>query len=72
MFGFQGGERPDALARKTGYRQDAKDRWGFLTHFDLSTIKNEAQLTAMVQGRSSISEAQATSDVQAWMQGKQF
>jgi hypothetical protein len=72
MFGFQGGERPDILTRKKGYRQDAKDRWGFLTHFDLSTIKNEAQLATMVQGRSSLPEAEAKSDVQAWMQGKQF
>jgi len=72
MFGFQGGERPDAVARKKGYRQEARERWGFLTHFDLSTIKNEAQLSAMVQGRSGISEAQATSDVHAWTQGKQF
>ena len=72
MFGFQGGERPDALTRKKGYRQDAQQKWSFLTHFDLSTIKNEAQLAAMVQGRSSIPEAQAKSDVQAWMQGKQF
>ena len=72
MFGFRGGERPDTVARKTGYRQDAKDRWGFLTHFDLSTIKNEAQLRAMVQGRSSIPEAQAKDEVHAWMQGKQF
>ena len=72
MFGFQGGERPDTLARKKGYRRDAQQKWGFLTHFDLSTIKNEAQLCAMVQGRSSIPEAQARNDVRAWMQGKQF
>ena len=72
MFGFQGGERPDTVARKKGYRQDAQDRWSFLTHFDLSTIKNEAQLSAMVQGRSSVPEAQAKSEVHAWMQGKQF
>ena len=72
MFGFQGGERPDTLTRKKGYRQDAKERWTFLTHFDLSTIKNEGQLVAMVQSRSSIPEAQAQRDVHAWMQGKQF
>lgn len=72
MFGFQGGELPDTVSRKRGYRQEAKQRWGFLTHFDLSTIKNEAQLAAMVQGRSSIPAAQAKSDVRAWMQGKQF
>jgi hypothetical protein len=72
MFGFQGGERPDTVARKKGYRQEAKKRWGFLTHFDLSTIRNEAQLSAMVQGRSGSSKALADSDVQAWTEGKKF
>ena len=60
------------MARKKGYRQDAQERWTFLTHFDLSTIENEAQLVSVVQGRSRIPEAQAKRDVQAWMQGKQF
>jgi hypothetical protein len=66
MFGFQGGESADTVARKKGYMQDAQQRWG------LSTIKNEVQLSSMVKERSSISEAQAKSDVQAWMRGKQF
>jgi hypothetical protein len=52
--------------------QDAQQRWGFMTNFDLSTIKNEIQLSSMVKERSGISEAQAKSDVQAWMRGKQF
>jgi hypothetical protein len=43
-----------------------------LTTYDLSTIKNEAQLRAMVEGRTSRAEAEATSDVQAWMEGKPF
>jgi len=72
MFGFQGGESADTVARKKGYLRHAQDRWGFMTHFDLSTIKNEVQLTSMVKDRTGISEAQAKSDVQAWMQGKQF
>ena len=29
MFGFQGGESPDTVARKKGYMQDAQQRWGF-------------------------------------------
>jgi hypothetical protein len=58
--------------RAKGYLKDAQQRWGFLTHFDLSTIKNEAQLSTMVKERSGIAEAQAKSDVHAWMQGKQF
>jgi hypothetical protein len=72
MFGFQGGESPDTVARKKGYMQDAQQRWGFMTNFDLSTIKNDVQLSCMVKERSGISEVQAKSDVQAWMQGKQF
>jgi hypothetical protein len=70
MFGFQGGESADTIARKKGYMQDAQR--GFMTNFDLSTIKNEVQLSSMVKERSGISEAQAKSDVQAWMRGKQF
>jgi hypothetical protein len=72
MFGFQGGESADTVARKKGYLQDAQQRWGFMTHFDLSSIKNEVQLSSMVKDRTGIPEAQAKSDVQAWMQGKQF
>ncbi len=72
MFGFQGGESADTVARKKGYLRDAQERWGFMTHFDLSTIKNEVQLSCMVKDRSGISEGQAKSEVQAWMQGKQF
>ncbi len=72
MFGFQGGERPDILTRKKEHRKDAQERWTFLTHFELSTIKNEDQLGTMVKERSGISEAQAKKDVHAWMQGRQF
>ena len=72
MFGFQGGESAGTVARKKGYMKDAQKQWGFLTNFDLSTIKNEIHLRTMVKDRSSISEAQAQCDVQAWMQGKQF
>jgi hypothetical protein len=72
MFGFQGGESAATVARKRGYMKDAQHQWGFLTYFDLSTIKNEIQLRTMVKDRSSISEQQAQRDVQAWMQDKQF
>jgi hypothetical protein len=72
MFGFQGGESAGTVARKRGYMQDAQQRWGFMTNFDLSTIKNEVQLSSMVKERSGISEAQAKSDVQGWMRGKQY
>ena len=72
MFGFQGGESADTVSRKKGYMQSVQQRWPFLTHFDLSTIKNEVQLRSIVKDRSSISEAQARNDVRAWMEGKEF
>jgi hypothetical protein len=72
MFGFGGGEDVETVARKRGYMQDAQRRWGFLTNFDLSTIKNEVQLRTIVKDRWGIPEAQAKRDVQAWMNGKQF
>ena len=72
MFGFRGGESADTVLRKKGYIQSAQQRWPFLIYFDLSTIKNEVQLSSIVKDRSSIPEVQAKSDVQAWMRGKQF
>ena len=72
MFGFQGGESADTVTRKKGYMQDAQQRWGFMTNFDLSTIKNVVQLSSMVKERSGLSQAQAKSDVQTWMRDKQF
>lgn len=72
MFGFQGGEDAETVLRKKGYRKEAQQRWTFLTHYDLSTIKNEAQLRSMVKGRSGITESQAANEVHAWMENKQF
>jgi len=72
MFGFRGGESADTVARKKGYMEDAQQRWPYLTNFDLSTIKNKVQLRSIVKDRSSLTEAQANSDVQTWLEGKQF
>jgi len=72
MFGFRGGESIETVARKRGYMQDAQKQWTFMTYYDLSTIKNEVQFAAMIKDRTGIPLTQATSDVQAWMQGKQF
>ena len=72
MFGFQGGETVETVARKKGYMRDAQQRWSYLTNFDLSTIKNEVQLRSIVRDRYSLSEAQARSDVDEWMGGKRF
>ena len=72
MFGFQGGESADTVARKKGYMKDAQHQWRFLTSYDLSSIKSEGQLCSMVKTRSGISNEQAKRDVDAWMEGKQF
>lgn len=72
MFGFQGGESATTVVRKKIYMKAAQQRWGFLTSYDLSTIKNEGQLCSMVKIRSGLSEGQAKSEVDAWAQGKQF
>jgi hypothetical protein len=36
MFGFRGGESESDLARLTGYRTDAQQKWPTLTYLDLS------------------------------------
>ena len=72
MFGFRGGESDETVARKKTYMRDAQKKWSYLTNFDLSTIKNEAQLTSMVRDRYGLSEAEAKSDVAGWARGKQF
>ncbi len=65
MFGFRGGESIETVARKKGYMQDAQKQWGFLTYFDLSTIKNDVQFASMIKDRTGIPLAQATNDVRA-------
>ena len=72
MFGYQGGESADTVGRKKGYMKEAQHQWRFLTNYDLSSIKTDAQLRSMVKIRSGISEEQAKRDVVAWMEGKQF
>ena len=72
MFGYQGGESADTVGRKKGYMKDAQHHWRFLTNYDLSSIKADAQLCSMVKIRSGMSEEQAKRDVDAWMEGKQF
>ena len=72
MFGFQGGESADTVARQRGYMKDAQQEWPFLTNFDCSSIKTKGQLCSMVKTRSGLPEEQAKRDVDAWMEGKQF
>jgi hypothetical protein len=35
MFGFQGGESADTVARKKSYMKDAQQKWRFLTNLDI-------------------------------------
>ena len=72
MFGFRGGESADTVARKKGYMEEAKQRWPYLTNFDLSTIKNEVQLRSIVRDRYGLSENDAKDRVSEWGKGKQF
>ena len=72
MFGLRGGESADTVARKKVYMKDAQQRWGYLTNFDLSTIKNEVQLRTIVRDRYGLSETEAKDRVSEWMEGKQF
>jgi bacillopeptidase F (M6 metalloprotease family) len=72
MFGFRGGESDEIVARKTGYRIDARRQWRGLTTADLSEIKNEEQLIEMVKVRCSLPDEKARTDVQSWMSGKRF
>jgi hypothetical protein len=72
MFGFRGGESNETVTRKTGYRSDAKQQWSCLTTLDLSQIKNEEQLVAMVKVRYGLPYETAKADVESWMAGKQF
>jgi hypothetical protein len=72
MFGFQGGEDAHTVARKQGYMREAQQRWGGLTTYGLSTVRNEDQLCVLVKERLSLPLAQVASDVQSWACGKQF
>jgi hypothetical protein len=72
MFGFRGGESDETVTRKTGYRSDAKRQWSCLTTLDLSQVKNEEQLTALVKVRYSLPYEAAKANVESWMTGKRF
>jgi len=42
MFGFQGGESTDTVARKKGYMKDARHRWSFRTNFGVDDQKRNS------------------------------
>lgn len=72
MFGFRGGEELAVVARKREYLKEAQARWPFLTNFDVTTIRNQRQLTMMVKERCSLSPEKAEADVAEWAKGKRF
>lgn len=72
MFGFQGDEAAETIARKKGYMAEAQKKWEFLTNYDMSTIKTTGQLSNMVKTRASISIEEAKRQVDEWCVGKQF
>ena len=72
MFGFQGGETAETVARKRGYMSEAQRLWPFLTNYDASTLKNSLQLTTMVKDRSGRPQAEVAAEVEAWTAGKRF
>lgn len=72
MFGYRGGESAETVARKKHYGKGAQARWPFLTRFDLSTLRTEAQLASMVKDRTGISKEEADCEVRAWAADKQF
>jgi hypothetical protein len=72
MFGYQGGESDQTVARKRIYLTEAQSRWPFLTRYDLTTIHNEQQLASMVRDRSGQTKLAADAEVHQWMEGKTF
>ena len=63
MSGFRGGESTRTVIRKQGNARDAQQRWGVLTCFDRSAIKNSTQLASMVEVSVGISEAPDRNDL---------
>ena len=72
MFGFSGGESAETVALKRRYMAEARERWPFITLFDASTIKTEAQLISLVKDRTSVPRPEAERDVQLWTADRQF
>lgn len=71
-FGFQGGDTAETVARRKRYMLEAQKQWPFLSELELSRIRNDVQLTSKIADCSGVSLERATSDVQIWMEGKQF
>ena len=72
MFGFQGGQSIDTVARKRAYMAEAQGKWPFLTTIDCRSLKSTDQLRALIKVRAGLSDQQAKLDVEAWAKGKDF
>ena len=72
MFGFQGGEAADTMARARRVTCRTPSSVGAFRPSSTVDDQERRQLSSMVKDRSGIPEAQAKSDVQSWMRGKQF
>ena len=72
MFGYSGGESAETVTRKRAHMAEARQRWPFITAFDASTIKSEAQLISLVKDRTGLPRPDAERDVQSWTRDRQF
>ena len=70
MFGFRGGESAETVARKKAYMKDAQQRWGCLTNFDLSTIKNEVQLRSIGETATASPKPRRRTPLREWVRGR--
>ena len=52
MFGFPGGESAETVSRKKDYRKGARERWPFLTIYDLSTDQERSSAPFDGEGTS--------------------
>jgi hypothetical protein len=64
MFGFQGGEGADTVARKKGYIKDAQQKWRFLTNCDLSSIKDRG--SPLLNGQNALGNLRGTGETRRW------
>ena len=72
MFFYTNDENAEAVERKNAYQKEAQKIWGFLTDGDILKVKNATQLASIVRARTGVSDLKAMTNVQNWMQGKQF
>jgi hypothetical protein len=60
MFGFQGGESADTVARKKGYMKDAQQKWRFLTN--LRSLVDQDRGPALLNGQNAFGHLGGTGE----------